>query len=101
MSGRDMPADGLGDAVGCFSGILVCRLLVPPDQTVAQLLLDADDGSRAALDHQHVDISQIQHTLNVKGRTLFNTCISFGYEDLSRPYLLESDLSYVTSQRSS
>ncbi|KAJ1327937.1 fumiquinazoline F synthetase [Microdochium nivale] len=100
-SGREQGSAILQDAVGCFSNVLICRLAVPNQQIIAQILLDAEDSSEAALKHQHVDIGHIQHALKVRGRDLFNTCISFGYEDVSRSYLLSSDMTFIASQRSS
>ncbi|KAH7027844.1 uncharacterized protein B0I36DRAFT_328026 [Microdochium trichocladiopsis] len=100
-AGRDIGFSALQDAVGSFTRLLVCRLAVPNHQVIAQILLDAENSTEAARGHQIVDINEIQHSLGIKGRELFNTCISFGYEDVSRPYLLDSDMTFVASQRSS
>ncbi|KAK8086111.1 hypothetical protein PG994_001085 [Apiospora phragmitis] len=59
-SGRDIPVKGLSDAVGCFSNTLI---------------------HKDSLHHQHVSVNNIQHALGTKGGRLFNTCLSFGYEN--------------------
>lgn len=83
-SGRDIPVHGLSDAVGCFSTGMICRLDVHSSQFIAQLLLDSEEIHQAALDHQHVSVDNIHHALQTKGRRLFNTSMSFGYEDISQ-----------------
>lgn len=79
-SGRDIPVDNLSDAVGCFSTEMICRLDVYSSQFIAQLLLDSAEIHQEALHHQHVSVNNIHHALETKGRRLFNTCLSFGYE---------------------
>ncbi|KAH6639924.1 hypothetical protein BKA67DRAFT_587913 [Truncatella angustata] len=83
-SGRDIPVDGLEDAVGCFSTEMICRLDVHSSQFLAQLLLDSEEIHQEALHHQHVSVDSIHHALQTKGHRLFNTCLSFGYESISR-----------------
>ncbi|KAK6193368.1 Plasma membrane permease, mediates uptake of glycerophosphoinositol and glycerophosphocholine [Pestalotiopsis sp. IQ-011] len=79
-SGRDIPVDNLSDAVGCFSTEMICRLDVHSSQFLAQLLLDSAEIHQEALHHQHVSVNSVHHALETKGRRLFNTCLSFGYE---------------------
>ncbi|KAI1840159.1 hypothetical protein JX265_009372 [Neoarthrinium moseri] len=81
-SGRDLPVDGLADAVGCFATVLVCRLEVHGSELLPQLLLDSEEIHQLALHHQHVSVSNIHRALDTKGRSLFNTCLSFGYENI-------------------
>ncbi|KAI1343736.1 hypothetical protein F5Y15DRAFT_367766 [Xylariaceae sp. FL0016] len=83
VSGRDMPVRGLGSAVGPFSSVLACRLRLPADVSLKQLLWDAEDERLNALQHQHSSLDSIQHELKIKGDRLFNTCLSFGYQDIS------------------
>lgn len=79
-SGRDLPVDGLADAIGSFSAILTSHLAVDPSQLLMQLLIDSEAIHQESLHHQHVSVSSIHHALGMKGRRLFNTCLSFGYE---------------------
>ncbi|KAK8092189.1 Nonribosomal peptide synthetase 12 [Apiospora kogelbergensis] len=80
-SGRDIPAKGLADAVGCFSNVLACRLHLHPSQAMDELLLVSNENHAESLHHQHVSVHNMQHALGTKGGRLFNTCLSFGYEN--------------------
>ncbi|KAI2602008.1 hypothetical protein GGR54DRAFT_558804 [Hypoxylon sp. NC1633] len=80
ISGRDLPVEGLGGAVGSFSTTLTSRLAIPSGGSIAHLLLDAEEERRRVVHHQHVPLARIEHELKVKGGHLFNTCLSFGYE---------------------
>ncbi|KAI1636622.1 hypothetical protein F4809DRAFT_641290 [Biscogniauxia mediterranea] len=80
-SGRDLPVKGLSHAVGYFSNMLICRLTTDPGKTIAQLLLDVHNERQGAFHHQLVTVASIEHELQMRGDRLFNTCISFGYED--------------------
>lgn len=81
-SGRDIPVEGLSDAIGCFSTEMICSLDMNSSQFLAQLLLDSEEIHQMALDHQHVSVNNIHHALQTKGRRFFNTCLSFGYEHI-------------------
>ncbi|KAK8006105.1 hypothetical protein PG991_012402 [Apiospora marii] len=80
-SGRDIPVKGLSDAVGCFSNTLVCSINLHPSRLIDELLMLSDDIHKDSLHHQHVSVNNIQHALGTKGGRLFNTCLSFGYEN--------------------
>ncbi|KAK8134924.1 AMP-binding enzyme, partial [Apiospora sp. TS-2023a] len=80
-SGRDIPVKGLSDAVGCFSNTLVCSINLHPSRLMDELLLLSDDIHKDSLNHQHVSVNNMQHALGTKGGRLFNTCLSFGYEN--------------------
>ncbi|KAI0910952.1 hypothetical protein F4823DRAFT_339748 [Ustulina deusta] len=81
-SGRDLPITGLESAVGPFSRVLVYRTRAFANQTIVQLLRDAQVEHRKAVQHQHLPMSLIEHELGTKGKRLFNTYVSFGYEDI-------------------
>ncbi|KAK8093570.1 Nonribosomal peptide synthetase 12 [Apiospora hydei] len=80
-SGRDIPVKGLSDAVGCFSNTLVCSLNLHPSRLIDEVLVISDEIHKSSLHHQHVSVNNIQHALGTKGGRLFNTCLSFGYEN--------------------
>ncbi|KAI1433991.1 hypothetical protein GGR50DRAFT_446255 [Xylaria sp. CBS 124048] len=100
-SGRDLPIAGLEDAVGAFSRVLVCRMRVPPNQTIVQLLRDAQVEHRKALQHQHVPMSIVEHELGTRGKRLFNTYVSFGYEDICEQNLSKGKFSHSSSFQAS
>ncbi|KAK8039988.1 hypothetical protein PG993_008399 [Apiospora rasikravindrae] len=80
-SGRDIPVKGLSDAVGCFSNTLACSLHLNPSRLIDEVLVISDEIHKNSLHHQHVSVNNIQHALGTKGGRLFNTCLSFGYEN--------------------
>lgn len=82
-SGRDLPITGLESAIGPFSRVLVGRTRALANQKIETLLREAQQEHQKALQHQHVPMSMIEHQLGTKGKRLFNTCITFGYEDIS------------------
>ncbi|KAI8625054.1 hypothetical protein F5Y19DRAFT_489906 [Xylariaceae sp. FL1651] len=100
-SGRDMPITGLENAVGPFSRVLISRMRIPADQTVVQLLREAEVERQKALQHQQVPVSTIEHELRIKGSRLFNTCMSFGYEDISSQRESNSKFSWSNSAQAS
>ncbi|KAI2622291.1 hypothetical protein GGS21DRAFT_541594 [Xylaria nigripes] len=100
-SGRDLPIAGLESAVGPFSRVLVCRMRVLAQQTIVQLLRDAELEHQKALQHQHVPMSVIEHELDTRGKRLFNTYVSFGYEDMSSQILPNSKFLHNSSTQAS
>ncbi|KAI2468880.1 hypothetical protein F4781DRAFT_249157 [Annulohypoxylon bovei var. microspora] len=101
ISGRDLPVEGLGDAVGSFSTVLPFRFAIPPAEPIAQLLLDTEDQRRRVLDHQHVPVTRIEHELRIKGGHLFNTCLSFGYEYFSDDIFTNTKCCHVRTEQAS
>ncbi|KAI0859916.1 hypothetical protein F4860DRAFT_236272 [Xylaria cubensis] len=100
-SGRDLPIAGLESAVGFFSRVLVARTRALANQTIVQLLRDAQLEHQKALQHQHVPMSVIEHELGTKGKRLFNTYISFSYEDISGQRPPNSKFSHNSSTQAS
>ncbi|KAI0399994.1 hypothetical protein F4802DRAFT_514907 [Xylaria palmicola] len=100
-SGRDLPIAGLESAVGPFSRVLVGRTRALGNQTIVQLLRDAQLEHQKAVQYQHVPMTIIEHELGTKGRRLFNTCISFGYEDSSSQSLPNSKLCHNSAAQAS
>lgn len=81
-SGRDVPVKNIDDAVGCFVNMLVTRLTILKETTVAHLLAYLQSGSMNALSHQRCPLAEIQHELQLP--TLFNTAFTFQRRSLSR-----------------
>ncbi|KAI1201602.1 hypothetical protein F5X97DRAFT_290058 [Nemania serpens] len=100
-SGRDLPITGLESAVGPFSRVLVGRTRALANQTIVQLLRDARLEHFKSLQHQHVPMSMIEHQVGTKGKRLFNTCISFSYEDISGLSLPNSKFSHNSTMQAS
>ncbi|KAI9848835.1 MAG: NRPS [Sclerophora amabilis] len=76
-SGRDVPVDGIDDAVGAFINMLVCRLDVMGSVPVIQAVELMQGDFLNGLSHQHCSLAEIQHSLNLpSGQALFNTMLS-------------------------
>lgn len=70
-SGRDLPVKDIGDIVGPLVNILVSRVALPQDQTVAQIAEAVHDNFIDSLAHQTSSLAEITHELG--SGTLFNT----------------------------
>ncbi|XDG02750.1 hypothetical protein ABKA04_002365 [Annulohypoxylon sp. FPYF3050] len=101
ISGRDLPVEGLDEAVGSFSTTLPFWLAIPPEESIARLLLNAEDQHRRMLEHQHVPLTRIEHELKMKGGHLFNTCLSFGYEYFSGDSSSNMKCSHLRTEQAS
>ncbi|KAH6714878.1 hypothetical protein BKA61DRAFT_734232 [Leptodontidium sp. MPI-SDFR-AT-0119] len=77
VSGRDVPIDNIGDAIGAFINMLVCRLNMTG--SLSQLLEDVRESYINSLPHQHCSLADVQHCVdaNLMGQPLFNTVINF------------------------
>jgi non-ribosomal peptide synthase protein (TIGR01720 family) len=81
-SGRDVPVQGIDEAVGCFVNMLICRLELSDDSTVHQLLEKIQGHSTDAMAHQGCSLADVQHELQLS--SLFNTAFTFQRRQLSR-----------------
>lgn len=75
-SGRDVPLEGIEDAVGLFINMLVCRISATPEMQLEELVKKTQASFIAGLDHQHCSLAQIHHSLGLAGQPLFNTVMS-------------------------
>lgn len=75
-SGRDVPLDGIYDAVGPFINLLVSRMQLVDDMSVYKLLKDIQLSYMNSLPHQQTSLAAIQHELGNKDVALFNTVLS-------------------------
>jgi amino acid adenylation domain-containing protein/non-ribosomal peptide synthase protein (TIGR01720 family) len=76
-SGRDVPIDGIADAVGPFINMMVCRSNAGAETSLLAMA-NAIQGSFAnSLQHQHCSLAKIQQALNLGGQPLFNTAMTF------------------------
>ena len=70
-SGRDLPVKEIRDIVGPLVNILVSRVILPHDQTVAQIAEAVHDNFIDSLAHQTSSFAEITHELGAGA--LFNT----------------------------
>ncbi|KAI1940061.1 hypothetical protein LOZ66_002496 [Ophidiomyces ophidiicola] len=76
-SGRDVPVDGIMDAVGVFVNMLVCRFEMDEGESLIQILNVSKKQFRLSLEHQQISLAEVHCALGLQGKHLFNTAISF------------------------
>ena len=76
-SGRDAPIDGIQDAVGLFISMLVCRIDLSNDLQVGNALKQIQRDYTQSMAHQAFSLGDMQHELQLSGKSLFNTAFTF------------------------
>ncbi|OJJ48580.1 hypothetical protein ASPZODRAFT_1627112 [Penicilliopsis zonata CBS 506.65] len=75
--GRDIPVDGVEEAVGPFINTLPCFLELDPRASLLQTAEKVQSEFIRALPHQHVSLAEIHKALAVRNESLFNTSMTF------------------------
>ncbi len=75
-SGRDVPVQGVQDAVGLFISMLVCHLELSDDLEVNKALEQIQGDYSDSMEHQAFSLSNMQHEIGA-GQALFNTVFTF------------------------
>lgn len=76
-SGRDVPIDGIENAVGLFISMLVCRMDCGKDALVSDALEQIRDDYTESMLHQAFSLGDMQHELQLSGKSLFNTAFTY------------------------
>ena len=76
-SGRDVPVQGIDRAVGLFISMLVCRMDVGNGMSVFQALEQIQTDYAQSTAHQAYSLGEMQHELQLSGKSLFNTAFTF------------------------
>lgn len=77
-SGRDIPINGIDDAVGLFINLLICRCNLDPQLLLQEVLESVQADFVNSLPHQHCSLAEIQHALSLPAsNSVFNTIMSF------------------------
>ena len=76
-SGRDVPLEGIQDAVGLFISMLVCRMDLSNDLQVGDALKQIQGDYTQSMAHQAFSLGDMQHELQLSGKSLFNTAFTF------------------------
>ena len=76
-SGRDLPIEGIGEAVGPFINMLVCMIPLENEESQVETILKTAHADYAnCLSHQLCSLAEIQRSLGLGGDRLFNTVMS-------------------------
>lgn len=84
-SGRDIPIEGIYEAIGPFINLLVCRLHVGDAVSVLDLLHGVQSDYMNSLPHQQTSLASIQHALGKNDVALFNTILSLQRKPVDGP----------------
>ncbi|KAL8839224.1 MAG: hypothetical protein Q9170_001830, partial [Blastenia crenularia] len=76
-SGRDVPIDGIENAVGLFISMLVCRMDCDKAALVSDALEQIRDDYTQSMAHQAFSLADMQHELQFSGKSLFNTAFTY------------------------
>jgi non-ribosomal peptide synthetase component F len=79
-AGRNLPLQGLDDAVGPFINMLICRVEISKGLSLLQLLDRIQADCIAGITHQHVSLTELFHDMKLSGGSLFNTTMTFSPE---------------------
>jgi non-ribosomal peptide synthetase component F len=83
LSEREVTVDKAEDAVGPMINMLACRVNMPNDSSLVQVLERIQDDYMQSLPHKHTSLAEVQHALGLSATALFNTC--FSYRKLPSP----------------
>jgi amino acid adenylation domain-containing protein/non-ribosomal peptide synthase protein (TIGR01720 family) len=76
-SGRDMPVEGIEDAVGAFINMLICRINLEDGLELGEALDKVQLDFVSSMAHQSCSLAEVQHELNLSGTSLFNTAFTY------------------------
>ncbi len=75
-SGRNVPVEGIQDAVGAFINMLVSRVRLAGSSPLLDIFQTVQNNFIEGVPHQHCSLAQYQHDLGLSGKALFNTAVS-------------------------
>ncbi|KAI4211729.1 MAG: hypothetical protein LQ351_005503 [Letrouitia transgressa] len=76
-SGRNVPLQDIENAVGLFISMLICRMDFSDDMLVSKALEQIRDDYTQSMAHQACSLGDVQHELQLSGKSLFNTAFTF------------------------
>ena len=76
-SGRNVPLQNIESAVGLFISMLVCRIDCDNGLMVSKALEQIRDDYAQSTAHQAFSLAEVQHKLQLSGKSLFNTAFTF------------------------
>ncbi|KAL8671338.1 MAG: hypothetical protein Q9168_004162 [Polycauliona sp. 1 TL-2023] len=76
-SGRDVPVDNIESAVGLFISMLVCRMDCSNEVQLSSALEQIRDDYTQSMSHQAFSLGDMQHELQLSGKSLFNTAFTY------------------------
>ncbi|KAJ4316284.1 Nonribosomal peptide synthetase 4 [Fusarium piperis] len=81
---RDIPVCDIGEAIGVFINMLVCRVRLDPSTILGDIIKTVQEDLAAAMNHKQVSLADLQHTMGISNEPLFNTAYSFQRRSVSK-----------------
>ena len=79
-SGRDAPISSIDETTGLFINMLISRIAINGENSVMSIMKTMQENFLQSLPYQHCSLAEIQHTLGLSGKQLFNTSLSYRTE---------------------
>ncbi|KAM0346346.1 hypothetical protein ACHAPU_005777 [Fusarium lateritium] len=76
-SARDSQAEGITDVVGPVINMVSCRVHAGSSTTLRDMMNVVQKDYMESLDHRHIPLAQVQHSLKLSDTALFNTALSY------------------------
>lgn len=80
-SGRNVPVDTIGETVGAFINMLICRLSVSDKSVVSGVLQQTRTDRLRSMEYQTSSLADVQHQLGLADANLFNTVFTYQRRD--------------------
>lgn len=84
VAGRDIPVCDIEQAVGVYLNMLVCRVRLSASTSLGDVLETVQGDLAAAMNHKHVSLADLQHSMGTANEPLFNTAYSFQRRSVSK-----------------
>ncbi|KAI1051402.1 hypothetical protein LB506_003776 [Fusarium annulatum] len=76
-SARDLPIEGIRDAVGPIINMVTCRVNADSTTSLADMMGSVQRDYLESLEYRHTPLAQVHHALQLSDAVLFNTALSY------------------------
>ncbi|KAF4958673.1 hypothetical protein FGADI_2223 [Fusarium gaditjirri] len=76
-SARDLPIEGICDAVGPIINMVTCRVKVDSTANFGDVMSSVQRDYLDSLEYRHTPLAQVHHALQLSDAVLFNTALSY------------------------
>ncbi|KAI1016035.1 hypothetical protein LB504_009285 [Fusarium proliferatum] len=76
-SARDLPIEGIRDAVGPIINMVTCRVSGDSTTSLADMMGSVQKDYLDSLEYRHTPLAQVHHALQLSDAVLFNTALSY------------------------
>ncbi|PTD02744.1 Nonribosomal peptide synthetase 12 [Fusarium culmorum] len=88
-SDRDMPLDGIEEAIGPYISMLISRISLSHDTALMKAMKSLQQDYLNIKEHQGASLASIQHALGLSDKPLFNTVLSIQRQRPGRSLSME------------